>query len=378
MKNKNQHRLHFYGTLVLFIFVSFGVLLIKQLSPYAALEDCYSKNGSEQLTCIEDEVTNILRHKSTSVIIDEISYSNPASVVARECHSITHVLGVTLFRSLNNTEEALRQCTPGCNAGCSHGVLAASFLNVGDRDQNSGSMFDHVETKDPQFIIDTYCTSLNGCHGAGHLLALKTKDVATSLSWCDRASQAQFKDSCFKGVFMESIGGQDSFSFLSSDDERDIIFPDCRAIGTQYRAACFQYLPLTTTYLLPLTTNVSSVEQATIIKLCNSLPSDERAQCYQGIGNAYSQVVGLCRIFPVQEDRIACSRGTAERILHFDANPTSWFSYCASISEPLRKSDCYKIVFTYASSHPLFTSSTKEALCAYATLNQECLDESKR
>lgn len=378
MKNKNQHRLLFYGTLVLFIFVSFGFLLIKQSSPYITLEQCFSKRSSERPTCIEHEVSNILKYKSASVFINEISYSNPASVVTRECHSITHVLGVTLFRSLNNTEEALRQCTPGCNAGCSHGVLAASFLNFGNPDQNPESIFDHVATKDPLYIINTYCTSINNCHAAGHLLALTTKDVTTSLSWCDHASQAQFKDSCFKGVFMESIGGQDSFSFLSSDAERDIIFPDCRTIGTQYRATCFQYLPLTAPYLLLLTINISSVEQSTIIKLCNSLPSDERAQCYQGIGNAYSQVVGLCRIFPAQEDRIACSRGTAERILHFDANPTSWFSYCVSISEPPRKSDCYKIVFTYASSHPLFTSSTKEALCAYATLNQECLDESKR
>jgi hypothetical protein len=121
-----------------------------------------------------------------------------------------------------------------------------------------------------------------------------------------------------------------------------------------YAHACFLFL---NAYQVPLgaadvlDTPSEKLQKAT--RSCESLGSEKRAYCFEGIGNSsvlfgYRDTTGasiqsLCDELRAESDRMACTLGIVEQLLFTDAQ--HMYGYCADIAEESRKALCYEAVF---------------------------------
>jgi hypothetical protein len=301
--------------------------------------------------CIENMVTALLHASSTAELMRYIIASSSPRTITNNCHTIAHQIGAATLNSSPSIEDALARCTEDCRSGCIHGAIGAEV------EKELGTTYPdddiaHADIATIERIGARYCAKGSSlCHGIGHVLFINSQNYNSSLTACDEIG-GRNKEACYEGVFMESLGGEESLILSSSTiqfDPQDFEYP-CTTVAAQYHYACYQYVSfLQLGHLDTESTASGSAKIATIVDACKKLDTVARAQCIEGFahrGNskyftdAYT-LESLCESFPQLADRIACTVGLAERYKG-NALFNKAHLYCSQIKESARQDRCFE------------------------------------
>ncbi len=294
-----------------------------------SLSRCFatpSAYAAPNASCLTSTLHDLLPAHSAAEILAYASASTSARALASNCHSIGHIIGESLARQEGSIESALAACSPICGSGCLHGVIAESMSSAPGLAATEDLV--HADDEIIRGAGSKYCDASGQlCHGIGHVLFLATSDVSKSLSVCEKMASGTRRDSCFRGVFMESFGSDLSVKFHEPSvhtDANDYLYP-CSTYAAPYQRACFAFLT-------GLHLNETSAVSPEYIReegarACGTLSGLARSYCFNGLGNDgaviqenledYAQVERLCLGLSDRLDRVSCVSGMLEKYINY-------------------------------------------------------------
>lgn len=243
----------------------------------------------KNILCYKENLSEIVEEQGTERalrVIEQIVEKD--RVALREAHNLTHHVGRIAYRHLKNVTTVMSQCTAAHQSGCYHGALEAYF-----------SSEPHVKPDDVVAICSPKLEKEKGqfayfnCfHGLGHGLTMYVNhDMKKALSLCDTLNTQWDRESCYGGVFMETVvtGTRDSHHHHREKqdhhqakliDPENPLYP-CSAIEKKYWRECYM---MQTGIILHLTHD----DFAKAFRICDGAPHSMRPICYQSMGRDIS------------------------------------------------------------------------------------------
>ena len=212
-----------------------------QLS-YCITKDASALGVTIDETCLHPIVADLLSHYSTGDVFAALEASSSPEILVQHCHAVGHVIGEETYSRARSVEDALTQCTESCRYACTHGVVGEAVAKeIGINGE--GDDIAHADVYTIQKLGKKYCATPSMCHAMGHILFTKFQEYNDSLATCDAIATHGEREYCYQGVFMESVGGDQSLLFSKNNTEPpdDYGYP-CNRVDAKYAHACFRYL----------------------------------------------------------------------------------------------------------------------------------------
>ncbi|MCA9473364.1 MAG: hypothetical protein MRJ96_06755 [Nitrospirales bacterium] len=286
-------------------------------------------------------------------VIDQIVAQDP--VARSEAHNLTHHVGRTSYHHLHDVSAVMFECTAAHQSGCYHGALEAYL-----------SSKPHVTPEDVVAICSARLEQEKGrfayfnCfHGLGHGLTMHLNhDFKRALSMCDKLQTAWDQQSCYGGVFMETVvtgirgpqqthqhhgKAQDHHEMSQPPkliDPKDPLYP-CSNLETRYLRECYM---MQTSIILHLT----QYDVAKAFGECDKAPQDMQPTCYQSMGRDISghtlrdirQSIALCELGGATYQG-RCFVGVVKNFLNVSGHASdNAFEFCQQTPERHKK-DCH-------------------------------------
>jgi hypothetical protein len=270
-----------------------------------------------------------------------------------EGHMIAHALGRYAIAANHNDPAVLAQCRPTFQAGCYHGVLEGYMsANPNVAASKATALCAALVTPGKSRFAASECA-----HGLGHGFAEGLGyDLAQSLHGCDAFGDADLREECHDGVFMENevhgLGmptmnvGDSAVSMHSHmvmhaapTAERfrasDLAFP-CDSVGQQYQPSCWAYQPLVIAHL-------TKGDLAKTLDACTLAPEASRSRCYRGYGKqsmawlgwSFPRVIAGCAKAGAHESD--CLAGGVEALIDLTLNADRASSFCNEVDGRMRE-----------------------------------------
>lgn len=297
--------------------------------PLAALKECLAKPLPANNECLELLFRAALEQHSPAEMLRLVErYEDEDAGLRLACHPVVHALGREIFRVKGNIHDSFQACDQTCHSGCYHGAVerflrgdgAAAARHVTESEilQRAPAACD---AKAPRRI---YFQCL---HGLGHALMYFTENrLDLSLQGCDALADGWSRNSCYGGVFMESVAASNPDNKQASGDYH---YP-CNAVAEKFRAACY-LMQTTRMQEMGLSTGGLFIE-------CRKAGPYE-ADCAQSIGRDLSNAARAGESRPTAEKcglgegeaRRACIRGAVYALIDNTWNMTYAAPFCAAL-----------------------------------------------
>lgn len=335
----------------------------------------------ERHDCIKIKVSSLLDSYSAKSLVETVMSPQTSQVIKNNCHQIMHEVGKqTLERSKGDIEVAIQSCSSGCGGGCFHGVVAQAVEDraggkVVDSEDLAHANMQELEKEGEKYCSDTLEDSFSFkeslCHALGHIIFMNLQDPNQSVVECDKiAKEKNQKRACYYGLFMEFVGGADSFSSqkikIFSKAETGYI-SQCLGFEELSKKQCFRAVlkvqAVANNDLLP-----AEKRAQTFIHVCKVLSVEDASTCFFWFGvfsmsgdfeNSSIKNREMCNLLVEDSEKESCTVGQANFVMSTeDKDNKEVFKYCDSKSESLMKV-CYKAIFKVK----LFTKSNVSILC---------------
>ncbi len=258
------------------IIVFIGVLLFfkHNKSQSITLESCKNSSLEKIITCVENFAhSSIQKEPSTAEKILNELWSGQFGADLRVFSPFAHHLGMALIDQNADLVSAINFCGQSFKGACVHGVIMeyidknfpAKSL-AGDFIQSCDSIRQQVTGKQYNYCV----------HGIGHELRAKLSGSNERIvEECDYF-QAQDKNACASGVFMEASTGNLGSGYHSESQVGKFEF-DCLKVSQQYMLTCYSSLGSYTQY------EADGPPFTETYTLCSSLPEMPSAYCFAGV-----------------------------------------------------------------------------------------------
>ena len=263
------------------------------------------KTCQGNIHCYKENLGSTVKKKGTVhalQIIEQVVQKDQLAL--REAHNLTHHVGRVSYHHLKDVTAVMSQCTAAHQSGCYHGALEAYL-----------SSKPHVKPEDVVAICSPKLEKEKGrfayfnCfHGLGHGLTMHLNhDMRKALILCDTLNTQWDRESCYGGVFMETVvtgtrGSQHHHGDQHRHDQAKLIDPKnplypCSAIEKKYWRECYM---MQTGIILHLTHR----DFTKAFRICDKAPHSMRPICYQSMGRDISghtlrdikQSISLCEL----------------------------------------------------------------------------------
>ena len=262
-----------------------------------------------KLRCYKKHLEAMVKEQGTEEAlkaIDQVVLNDQTA--KREAHNLTHHVGRVSYQHLKDVTAVMFKCTAVHQSGCYHGALEAYLSKKKSR----------VRSKDVVAICSSKLEAEKGrfayfnCfHGLGHGLTMHLNhDMKKALTLCDALKMTWDRESCYGGVFMETvvtaISGSEHHAGHHGDkhaahkpkllDPKDPLYP-CSAIEKKYWRECYM---MQTSIILHLT----HYNFGKAFLVCDGAPEGMIPSCYQSMGRDISghtlrdikQSIDLCEL----------------------------------------------------------------------------------
>ncbi|MGB0909702.1 MAG: hypothetical protein ACPGYT_05020 [Nitrospirales bacterium] len=307
------------------------------------------------IPCYKSRLERIIHEKGVEEALRFIEVIVTTDRVAlREAHNLTHHVGRMAFRHLKDVTQVMSECTAAHQSGCYHGALEAYFQNKSD-----------IQPIDVMAICSSKLEQEKGrfayfnCfHGLGHGLTMHLNhDMKKSLAMCDTLKTKWDQESCYGGVFMETVvtgirgfqshsGHHGHHGEKMSDHPAKLIDPKnplypCSDLDKKYLRECYM---MQTSIILHLT----HYDFAKAFLECDKAPEDMRPTCYQSMGRDISghtlrdikQSLRLCDLGTATHQG-RCFIGVVKNFLNVSGQASeNAFEFCRQ-SPKQHKKDCH-------------------------------------
>ena len=233
---------------ITFLFFSgiIGAFFMGTKSPEAYI-NALSPGDTLLVRSLQREMADLVGEKGIPYAVEVVAAAVKAERITNDdCHSLLHLIGHEAYQFYgNDVNEILNANKEGlCLGGYLHGVEAEMALEPGG-----------------QKILWMFCTAVKGrslgngtCyHGVGHALFERTRNVETSLAYCDSLAGGPEQEvwDCHRGVFSElgnQLSGTDSNTgmriqppiFKGIDPSRPFVF--CDTLDDRFHESCYTQL----------------------------------------------------------------------------------------------------------------------------------------
>lgn len=338
--------------------------------------------------CVRGAMQSLLKSSSARELMAGIR-SSPDRVISKKCHTLGHILGRELYKKVGSLPEAISQCDATlCMSGCAHGAVAQSLLAELGVDFDIDLVHSLATLAAGEKIDQNarrYCDlGLAACHAVGHAAFLSLGGYGRSLALCDRVPGRLEKESCYRGVFMESFGLTLSGLVESrpipdpKEGPGDYGFP-CREIGPAYQHACFQYLPWRQRVLFQRDKVADDAERLMVQRLeCERMDGfSSRSACFEGLGHMYAAkeelVLSFCNGLAESVYRQGCILGMITSMGNY-RNHKNLANFCGQVSDPAAKKICYQKLFQLSRAGDGKPKTLSE-ICGVADKGPDCAKE---
>ncbi len=374
----------------------------------AAIEACGSLRSAARVDCHETRLLDELERSGIDAALGMLATLADVDAAVRvEGHLLSHTIGIRGYSPGIPFTESFDQCDDIFLSGCYHGVVQAHLAAHGEASAESVGDVCAPYGADP----DGRLLFFQCLHGLGHGLTMYHRyDLPQALESCDLLPDRFSQESCYGGVFMESIvnattphhqvqalvAGADEAAVAGADQPRedgahghgamamaedvepfalredDPHYP-CSTLDDRYLSACYT---LQTSAMLRLNDGDIAATAAS----CVEAPERFRVHCFLSLGRDIGgrtlqdpvKSVRECQKSP-QEHRSSCYAGVMK---NFDQRvPTeARFALCSNV-EAWAKVRCNEVLgneIVYA--HPDVDARRRE--CAGAEtdeLERACL-----
>ena len=248
------------------------------------------------INCYKSQLEQIIKTRGIPQalqLIDQVVAEDP--IALSEAHNLTHHVGRTSYHHFKDVTAVMFECTAAHQSGCYHGALEAYL-----------SSKPQVRPKDVVAICSSKLEQEKGrfayfnCfHGLGHGLTMHlSHDFKQALSMCDRLQTTWDQQSCYGGVFMETVvtgirGSQSLHQHHGKThnhnkttkppkliDPKNPLYP-CSDLEAQYLRECYM---MQTSIILHLT----HYDFAKAFEECDKAPQKMQPTCYQSMGRDIS------------------------------------------------------------------------------------------
>lgn len=169
----------------------------------AAVEACGSRQSEARKVCYEAQLLDELQRSGIDAALGMLEALADADVAARASgHLFSHTIGIRGYSPRLPFTESFNQCNDIFLSGCHHGVVQAHLAAHGELSAESVDGVCAPYGADP----DGRLLFFQCLHGLGHGLTMHHRyDVPQALESCDLLAGRFSQESCYGGVFMESI-----------------------------------------------------------------------------------------------------------------------------------------------------------------------------
>lgn len=338
--------------------------------PSAAPECTTIGSRGESACSVEDYLLSILATRGVSAAMASLDSLAAADAdLRRDGHGYAHAIGITAYTGDEEVGAVFNRCTPAFQSGCYHGVIQSYFT------QHQREHGGHIDVATVNGLCATQREGstdrwlLFQCaHGMGHgMLMISGNHLLAALEGCDLVAEPWERESCYGGVFMESIvhetmphhaiGRPETADAGAHGDHsahadhsghgaatttaaaiparepfpplkrEDPLYP-CNVLEERYLVSCYQ---MQTSAVLHF--NGSDVEAAA--RVCANADPRFRPTCFQSLGRDvssitlqdHSRAMRLCATSPTEYEPW-CHLGYAKNLVDVTADPKDGFDYC--------------------------------------------------
>ena len=306
---------------------------------------CYSRLLSERLAAqgVADAVATL----------DALAAADQE--VAERAHEYAHGIGIEAYGRSPDITGTFAACGDGYSSGCRHGVIQAYFESR-----------HHVEAADVEALCQPFKSATTSrwvlfqcVHGMGHGLTMfHGHDLPRALTDCDLLTDAWDRESCYGGVFMESVinattphhpatqlaaasHSHEPKTTFTAIDPDDPLYP-CSIMAERYLHACYQMQTSVMLYL-----NHGDIGSAA--RSCDKAPPPMRSVCYQSLGRditSYAlrdpqKTADLCAK-GTEAYRPSCYFGAAKALVDWTATTDVAFTFCRIVAREPGGPTCYQ------------------------------------
>jgi hypothetical protein len=298
-----------------------------------------------RFSCYKEYYRDLTERKGARVAFDDLKKEYAAIAYVRsQCHPLTHVIGRVAGEKAASVADAFVGGDSFCWSGYYHGVMESVVAKVGL--ENVPKQLDAICAKIPgreHYSFDYY----NCVHGLGHgLMEVSQDELFDSLALCDHLVGRWEQESCWGGVFMESIIADATGRPMKYLKPSDPIYP-CNAVDEKYKERCYM---MQTSYMMK--TTGSNFEK--IFAICRTADANYRATCYQSAGRDASgsttsdpeRTKNICLLGANAEEQGNCVTGAAKDFVSYHHSDIQAKVFCEMLPAGLAK-DCLSTVATY-------------------------------
>lgn len=298
----------------------------------ASLKSC----GQDRLdyVCLEAKLVPIIKTEGGEKVIQTIDeVFNEASGAAYgtlSCHGPVHLVGEIMVRQGFSLGDIYRRCQKICDYGCEHGAFMENVKTYGE-------ITDLVPNLCSQYQNSKNAKDLVSCqHVVGHgLTEYFARDLAATLSICDRFVGEAGRAECARGALMEYFYG--SPGNIAPDETRAVdLLEFCSRLDPLYEEVCLEQVGF---YTYSFTLNGRKAKE-----ICERVPAKLRADCSFNLGGriyfvykgSENDLLNFCRETSSWFD---CVLGAVDTDANSDKKGENSNNLCLVLDEPF-KSDC--------------------------------------
>jgi hypothetical protein len=381
---------------VLFFAIQTDVLSKRNAPPLSlatSLAACESARGDGAVVaCARSVIDKLLKTQTAREAMTGIS-SRRLPPVFQGCHSVGHLIGAQTFKKSNDLEQTLSECSDDCSSACIHGALGAAVeKDLGEKYPDEDIA--HASLEEIKNIGTKYCTNSGLCHGMGHILLINTNDLVKAAQGCNAISSGFMSEMCEQGVFMQGVGTFRSALILSDDTLApakntsvvDYAFP-CNSVPSQFRHACFQYLPAYANLVFEKEgVTDPNVKAERFAQTCTTFQDHDRTWCFEALGKetifdrifttSIDEMLTRCSRLEKEDDRKSCVIGRIYTFTQFDIGDEA-LQYCGAVDAALQ-TICSNALFQFETAKSLTQSLDPKVFCLQSGTPALCEEAFKK
>jgi hypothetical protein len=339
------------------VLVAGGFAVTKMIArPGAGAAECRVSTGDARRACYTKLLSERLTKRGVAdavATLEAMAAADPE--VATQAHEYAHGLGIEAYGKSTDIVATFAACGDGFASGCRHGVIQAYFESRHQVTQSEveGLCQPFKRAGQSRWVL------FQCVHGMGHGLTMfHGYDLPRALTDCDLLLNTWDRDSCYGGVFMESIINattphhpasrlaaqghhHEAATKFKAIEPKDPLYP-CSIMADRHQFACYQ---MQTSIMLHL--NRGDIGHAA--RSCERAPAKMRSVCFQSLGRdatSYSmrdpqKTVDLCHKAR-DPYRAACYFGAAKALVDWTATTEAAFAFCQIVANEPGAPTCYQ------------------------------------
>ena len=327
----------------------------KEPTHFDSIDSVYNEEsfscGATDEKCIEKyliKVTDDYGPQASLGVLARLQHEQKVNMSVND-HQMAHLVGRDTAKDYGSNFKAFDLCPTSFNYGCSHGFFEYVLARTPNARKAATTICESLNPKTNLLIAGFTCY-----HGVGHgVMMAEAYDVHRSLKTCNTMPDAQAKDGCWQGVFMENVNaGMQGRALPGYFTRRDPLSP-CDKVAAQYRHECYINHA---GWLMSVAKNDIGKASRYCVK---AEPARYKSSCWQSIGLMVTNPVwqatlsqghtagspaaaaaALCQRFP-QRGRRDCVVAGVDNLANFDQlQVTREHAFCKEVKSDLQQ-DCY-------------------------------------